>query len=91
MLMMPPICTGHNRIPKDKRVTQAPVAVNLVLPPVRAEVGRGIKALNSIVSLIEHGAFDHEDLTIQLPPDVYDTFSSHRETVTNVKSNPSNV
>ncbi|TFK85138.1 hypothetical protein K466DRAFT_200069 [Polyporus arcularius HHB13444] len=78
----PPCNCWHN--PKDKCDGRAPIPLNLVLPPVRTELARAIRALNSIITLVEERvATGPEDTTRLPPPDILDAFSSQREVVVN--------
>ncbi len=80
------------RNPKDKCDGRAPIPLNLVLPPVRTELARAIRALNSIITLVEERvATGPEDTTRLPPPDVLDAFSSQREVVVNVSPRDVNV
>ncbi|RDX42423.1 hypothetical protein OH76DRAFT_1411191 [Lentinus brumalis] len=69
------------RIPKDKRIAQAPVALSLILPQVRAELERAIQAFNSLVTLVEKQADEIQDPAASLPSDIRDTFCLRRETI----------
>ncbi|RPD53874.1 hypothetical protein L226DRAFT_563719 [Lentinus tigrinus ALCF2SS1-7] len=77
----PPCHCWSNFLAEDKRVTE--VTLNFALPPVRAELGRGIKALEKIISLAEHSADQDEGTANLLSPEARETFSSHRDTVVN--------
>ena len=79
--------SGSDRIPEDKR-TRRPVPLTLVLPSVRTELSRAIKAFTSIIELLsakisQPGIIDSESM-LQLLADVQEEFVLHRETVTSV-------
>ncbi|KAI0708780.1 hypothetical protein C8T65DRAFT_727571 [Cerioporus squamosus] len=72
--------------PKEKRNAQGfkAVPLNLALPPIRTELTRAVRAINSIITLVqEKVAVDLEDRGTSPPPEVLDDFSSQRESVAN--------
>ncbi|RPD76227.1 hypothetical protein L226DRAFT_521907 [Lentinus tigrinus ALCF2SS1-7] len=79
----PPCDCWRNRVPEDKRYSHRPIALRLVLPPVRAEVKSAIEAFNSIIELIQKRAIEFGDATRILPPDIRGPFVSYRDTVAN--------
>ncbi|RPD64025.1 hypothetical protein L227DRAFT_607744 [Lentinus tigrinus ALCF2SS1-6] len=78
-----PTSGRRNRVPEDKRYSHRPIALRLVLPPVRAEVKSAIEAFNSIIELIQKRAIEFGDATRILPPDIRGPFVSYRDTVAN--------